>query len=135
MRASNFSTFNELCPPHPYLFHPFLLQNSHFWFKKNRTIFLEWIINVGVWAEITFLAGNNYLDPPHSQGVWNMPHKFHLYLIEIIILACCQNGEGLKFVWPHYKKIHKLDTLVLYFHNSEKIECYNTSLAGHYFRG
>ena len=28
-----------------------------------------------------FLAGNNYPDSPHLQGVWNLPHKFHLYLI------------------------------------------------------
>ena len=23
----------------------------------------------------------NFPDSPHSQGVWNLPHKFHLYLI------------------------------------------------------
>ena len=28
-----------------------------------------------------FLAGNNYSGSPHSQGVWNLPHKFHFYLI------------------------------------------------------
>ena len=33
-----------------------------------------------------FLAGNNYPDSPYSQGVWNLPHKFHLYLIIIIII-------------------------------------------------
>ena len=32
-----------------------------------------------------FLAGNNSPDLPHLQGVWNLPHKFHLYLIIIII--------------------------------------------------
>ena len=28
-----------------------------------------------------FLAGNNYADLPHLQGVWNLLYKFHLYLI------------------------------------------------------
>ena len=32
-----------------------------------------------------FLAGNNYPDSPHSQGVWNLPHKFHPYLIKIYL--------------------------------------------------
>ena len=27
---------------------------------------------------------NNYLDSYHSQGVWNLPHKFHLYLIILL---------------------------------------------------
>ena len=27
-----------------------------------------------------FLAGKNYPDLPHSQVVWNLQHKFHLYL-------------------------------------------------------
>ena len=31
-----------------------------------------------------FLAGYNYPDSPYSQGVWNLPHKFHLYLIIVI---------------------------------------------------
>ena len=31
-------------------------------------------------AKIT-LPGNEYPDSHHSQGVWNLPHKFHLYLI------------------------------------------------------
>ena len=30
---------------------------------------------------VEFLPGNNYPDSHHSQGVWNLPHKFHLYLI------------------------------------------------------
>ena len=25
---------------------------------------------------------NSYLDWHHLQGVWNLPHKFHLYLIQ-----------------------------------------------------
>ena len=28
-----------------------------------------------------FLAGNNCSNSPHSQRVWNLAHKFHLYLI------------------------------------------------------
>ena len=30
---------------------------------------------------LEFLPGNNYPDSHHSQGVSNLPHKFHLYLI------------------------------------------------------
>ena len=30
---------------------------------------------------LELLSGNNYLDSHHSQGVWNLPHKFDLYLI------------------------------------------------------
>ena len=30
-----------------------------------------------------FLAGKNYPDSPHLQGVWNLPHKFHLYLFNL----------------------------------------------------
>ena len=37
-------------------------------------------------AVLEFLPGNNYPDLHHSQGVWNLPHKFHLYLIVIFIL-------------------------------------------------
>ena len=32
-------------------------------------------------AFMEFLPGNNYPDSHHLQGVWNLPHKFHLYLI------------------------------------------------------
>ena len=28
-----------------------------------------------------FLPGNNYPDLHHLQGIWNLPHKFHLYLV------------------------------------------------------
>ena len=31
----------------------------------------------------TFWGGNNYPDSHHLQGVWNLSHKFHLYLITI----------------------------------------------------
>ena len=30
---------------------------------------------------------NTYPDSHHSQGVWNLPHKFHLYLIIIFIYS------------------------------------------------
>ena len=40
-----------------------------------------------------FLAGNNYPDLPHSQGqrVWNLPHKYNLYLI--FKLQYCNNRK------------------------------------------
>ena len=34
---------------------------------------------------LEFLPGNNYPDSHHLQGVWNLPHKFHLYLINSFI--------------------------------------------------
>ena len=33
------------------------------------------------WKKKSFLVGNNYQGFPHLRGVWNLPHKFHLYLI------------------------------------------------------
>ena len=43
-----------------------------------------------------FLAGNNYPDSPLSQGVWNLPHKFHIYLIYIA------RGVGMSGYKPFY---------------------------------
>ena len=38
-------------------------------------------------AEVKLLTENNYPDLHHSQGVWNLPHKFHLYLILIFYFS------------------------------------------------
>ena len=42
------------------------------------------------------LAGNNYPNSSHSQWVWNLPHKFHLYLIctVIVISVICELQRG-----------------------------------------
>ena len=46
----------------------------------------DWLNRMGKKKLIyDFLAGNNYPDSPHSQGVWNLPHKFHLYLINNVL--------------------------------------------------
>ena len=39
-----------------------------------------------------FLAGNNYPNSPHLQGVWNLPHKCHLYLIVITFKKMVMNS-------------------------------------------
>ena len=47
-----------------------------------------------------FLAGNNYLDSPHLQGVWHLPNKFHLYLI--FRLLCFDEYPNINYRVVHY---------------------------------
>ena len=49
---------------------------------------------------ITFLAGNNYPDWHHLQGVWNLPHKFHLYLIICWGVQVC---KGIQTEWNEFQ--------------------------------
>ena len=67
------------------------LGNFNFWFiypknhfKKGLQVWLPGLILSAVFTlfdtKVHFWL-NSYLDLHHLQGVWNLPHKFHLYLI------------------------------------------------------
>ena len=76
-------------------------------------------------TEITFLPVNNYPDAHHSQGVWNLPHKFHLYLIMCILLKNFQLGKVSQStnVW---EKLVNIISLKFFLHLTTKL--YNTNI-------
>ena len=59
--------------------------------------------------QLTFLAGNDYSDSHHLQGVWNMQYKFHLNLI-----ISTYNRLLIK----HWKSRANLHTFMLYISTS-----------------
>ena len=80
---------------------------SHFWQEKNHGSLLRNITKATSYVKMTtnafikllFLLKLLMTPPLNSQGVWNLPHKFHLYLIfsTYTTLSVCSNSCPL--VW------------------------------------
>ena len=83
---------NEIC-------HRGWMQNRslHIWLPE---LFLEGYFFFKT-AYFDFLAGNNYPDSSHSQGVWNLPNKFHLYLILLYYFVCTPLSQMALFSFQH----------------------------------
>ena len=93
-------------------------------FKKKNSILInemeEW--NEGMNSSnskliFDFLAGNNYPHSPHSQGVWHLLHKFHLYLIIIIICNCVKTFRPVNkqvTLKPCPNLLHKYNEVILF---------------------
>ena len=93
-------------------------------FKKKNSILInemeEW--NEGMNSSnskliFDFLAGNNYPHSPHSQGVWHLLHKFHLYLIIIIICNCVKTFRPVNkqvTLKPCSNLLHKYNDVILF---------------------
>ena len=58
----------------------FFLPFYHVFLKKWWNEFIESVFRL----KSNFQHKNNYLDLHHVQGMWNLLHKFHLYLIQIL---------------------------------------------------
>ena len=69
--------------------------------KYLRTVKTEW-------AEIWPVK--NYSNSPHSQGVWNLPHKFHLYLILVLhnTQGILSNCVPIRSFWTFFRKSGQL---------------------------
>ena len=54
------------------------ISNSSFIHPKQKTISKKFASKTVIFL---YLTKNNYLYSRHSQGVWNLQHNFHVYLI------------------------------------------------------
>ena len=83
------------------------LNSELVWYSDHEDLFVGWKEMPGtmvVWFsdhhlvnrlvfrplfDYVFLFSNTYPDSHHSQEVWNLPHKFPLYLIQMFLLFRC----------------------------------------------
>ena len=86
---------------------------EHFW--KAVSALKQLIYN--------FLTGNNYPYSPHSQGVWNLPHKFHRFPGSCYSRPkCCSLTIIFAHLWPRFNFCKKCSNRSQFFVQNRKKE-------------